>query len=279
MASTEHLQIITAKLNELENVRVHEETGGVLMKKEYSWHLLSVYNLETLDICVNGELVADYDIMKINFVGQPTLFNCKKTQGINIFTLKDEKFIKACKTSKYRSIIDEVTKADIKLYFPDLFYITNNNLYDSGMIVLSVSPLIEIKVSFVNSYQHVHLINNLFVFVSYLPVSVVDKRIQIGDSLYSFYSTPSRTYRLEHDNKQIKVFSIYKFVVRMDKNIMENGEVFYKGTYRGMVVPHDHYLTFEIDGVWLGSHNDSFSILTPRKPGSGAVTKPASINL
>jgi hypothetical protein len=273
MASAEHLRIITAKLNELENVRVHEETGGVLMKKENSWHLLSVYNLEILDICVNGELVADYEAMKINFVGQPTLFNCKKTRSNNISTLK--KFIKACKTSKYRSIIDEVTKADIKLYFPDLFYIANNNLYDSEMIVLDVNPLIEIKVSFVNSYQHVHIINNVFVFVSYLPVSVVDKRIQIEDSIYSLYSTPSRTYRLEQDNTQIKVFSIYKFIVRMDENIMVDGEVFYRGTYRGMVVPHGYELTFEVDGVWLGSHNDSFSILTPRRPGSGAITKSA----
>jgi hypothetical protein len=143
------------------------------------------------------------------------------------------------------------------------------------MIVLDVNPLIEIKVSFVNSYQHVHIINNVFVFVSYLPVSVVDKRIQIEDSIYSLYSTPSRTYRFEQDNTQIKVFSIYKFIVRMDENIMVDGEVFYRGTYRGMVVPHGYELTFEVDGVWLGSHNDSFSILTPRRPGSGAITKSA----
>ena len=187
MASAEHLQILITKLNDLENVRVHEETGGVLMKKENSWHLLSVYNLEILHICINGELVADYEAMKINFVGQPALFHCKKSRGNTIFTLKDEKYIKAYKTSKYRSIIDEVTKADIKLYFPDLFYIANNKLYDSEMIRLNVQPLIEMRVSFITSFQHVHLIENVFAFafVSYLPVSVVDKRIQIEDSIYS----------------------------------------------------------------------------------------------
>jgi hypothetical protein len=271
MASAEHLPILVTKLNDLENVRIHEESGGVLMKKENKWHLLSVYNLETLQACVDGELVADYEAMQINFVGRPTLFQCKKTRSTIIFTLKKNKKIWIYRTSKFRSIVDEVTKADIKLYLPDVFYMANNNLYDSDMIRLNVRPLIEIRVSFINSYQHVHLIENVFVFVSYHSVTVLGRRIQIEDSIYSLYFTPSRTYRLESDNKRIKVLNILDYRVRKDTMTLENGTV----TYRGMVIPEYSGFVFEVNGVWLGIHNGSFFVLTPRMPNFGVKTKSA----
>jgi hypothetical protein len=272
MASAEHLRILVDKLNDLENVRVHEETGGVLMKKESSWHLLPVHNLDTLHICVNGELVADYDTMQINFVGQPTLFRCGKDRirQKDISTLKKKNYIRVYKTHRYRSIIDEVTKADIKLYLPDLFYIAKNNkLYDLELIRLNVRPLIEMRVSFITSCQHVHLIENAFVFVSYLPVSVVDKRIQIEDSIYSLYFTPSYKYRLENNNDQKKVHYIFDCEVKRDRT--EDGTI----TYRGMVIPGYDGLVFEVDGVWIGNDKGSILVLTPRWPKSGTITKPA----
>ena len=273
MTTAQHLRLLVAKINELENVKIHCGTGGVLMKKENSWHLLPVHNLDTLHICVNDELVVDYDKMQINFVNWPTLFRCGRDRmwQKDISTLKKQNYIRVYKTHRFRSIIDEVTKADIKLYFPDLFYIAKNNtLYDSELIRLNVRPLFEVRMHyFITSFQHVHLIANLFAFVSYQPVNIVNGRVQIEGSTYMLYFTPSRTYRLENNIDRKEVHYILDCEVKRDKT--EDGTV----TYRGMVIPGYNGIVFEVDGVWIGNDKGSIHVLSPRWPKSGEITKPA----
>jgi hypothetical protein len=191
----------------------------------------------------------------------------------DISTLKRKNYMRVYKTHNYRSIIDEVTKEDINLYFPDLFYIgKNNKLYDSELIRLNVRPLIEVRAHYcITSLQHVHLIANLFAFVSYQPVTIVNGRVEIEDSTYMLYFTPSYKYRLENKNDQKKVHYIFDCEVKKDTTTLEDGTV----TYRGMVIPGHNGLVFEIDGVWIGNDKGSSIVLTPRWPKSGAITKPA----
>jgi hypothetical protein len=270
------MQALIDKLNKIENVRVHKETGAILMKSEDGvWNILCTTGRFLKSD--NHEIYVDYDNLRIGLINKDDksikyIASPESLSSNEKITLFDKR-LTPINTTNFLGVVDDVKYTKL----PDTAYYNGNDFYDCEMNKIATGSFVIIK-STVQSIQHVHIFDGIWVLCTRKTVTVDGPIIIIGDENPAKYcillSIQSDKYYLINreiegtDDKIIPLENYYNFAV---------GETEGEFLYRGFKIPEfDGYEVFEIDGVWLGRTLDSkFVPLEPIMPKSGAKTKAA----
>jgi hypothetical protein len=248
------------QLYKLKDVKYHEETGVVSMKQGEIW-----YALTKTDYQRNGKLVADYEALKINCItanfGTVPMFI---EPNRYIWTLNRE-YVCILSNQEFLGIIDEATNSYIS--FPPVIYQHNDkNFYDQDLNKIASGMYVKIAIKDIQTFQHIQIINDDFVLIPQNTKEYIETNILMflgeGDNLPSLYDTKTQTLFPEMSD----------YIVKQDEGDNPNNE-----TFRGFIIPNytEDMIVYEIDGVWLGFMDETYQLLSPRWPKSGAITKPA----
>lgn len=260
---------IINKLNKLENVKADMETGLVSMWKDGNWHILCASEVSFIDF--NGELVVDYEAMRIGVVIHGKVNYTIFGRGCldNSFTLKKIE-INSINTVEYLGINDDDT--DQYVEFPPVVYSVGDVYFNADCDRISTGTMFR-QNPHIKSFQNLHMICDGLVFTEYQSVHVADGLVYIGDKPgYKFFADePEEHGTLINDEEKIELISIYKCKVNLDDNTTQF-------VYRGYIINNDgKYMgnIFEFQNIWLGLAHTGFEQLAPFKLNSGQKTKSA----
>jgi hypothetical protein len=249
---------LTAKLSELKDVKIHKETGVVSMKRGEIWHILT-----KCKFYYARKLVVDYEKLTISSICDADNNSvCLFTEsGRSYVTTLSDDFVQII-NNYYLGALDETTNSYVS--FPPVIYQHKSDYYDSNLNKLATGKYVKIQLKNIQSFQHVHIIDDEYVLISRGDITkeYIETNLYLCADTQMMYDMATQTI----------IFVIKKYYVEPDNDPDDNV------TFYGFIIPEyiDDMEVYHIDGVWLGlNEDDKYQLLTPRKPKSGSVTKPA----